>query len=139
MRTQTNKIAKIAIITFVIALVAFISIPFGFGMYTGIKLHTGVTGKIEKALNNTCQCQQVQFDVSAHGLHFSKEDGLTNQKISYVLKNCDYDGTATEEAARINKHLKNTVAGYKTIDLIEFTFQSANKNETVKIKNGNLL
>ena len=62
MRTQTNKIAKIAIITFVIALVAFISIPFGFGMYTGIKLHTGVTGKIEMALNNTCQCQEVQFD-----------------------------------------------------------------------------
>lgn len=139
MKTQDKKLAKKISIAFVIAMVAFISIPFGFGMYSGIKLHTGVTSKLEIAIEENCQCEEVRFNLSAHGLQFSKEDGITSQKASYVLKDCNYEGTVVEEATRINNCLKNTVAGYETLDLIELIFQSAETTETVKIKDGNIL
>lgn len=139
MKTQNNKLAKRIIIGFVIAFVACISIPFGFGMYSGVKLHTGVTGSLEKAIDRNCQCEEVQFNLSAHGLQFSKEDGVTNQKASYILKGCHFKGTVKEEATRINSYLKRTVTGYETMDLIELTFQSAGTTETVKIKGGNII
>ncbi len=142
MKTKNNKILKRLLIAFVIAFVAILSIPFGFGMYSSIKLHTGVTGKIEKAIDNSCQCKEVLFDLSAHGLQYSKEDGFTNQKASYVLKGSDFQGTAKEEASRINDFLKSTVAGYETLEFIELTFQfdeTEETAETVKIKDGNIL
>lgn len=139
MKTQNNTFAKRIIIAFVIAFVALLSIPFGFGMYSGIKLHTGVTGKIEKAIDKHCQCEEVRFNLSAHGLQFSKTDGFTSQKASYVLKNCTYEGTVVEEATRINNRLKSTVAGYETLDLIELTFKAVETTETVKIKDGSVL
>ncbi|WP_432412181.1 hypothetical protein [Rasiella sp. SM2506] len=139
MKTQDNKIAKRISIAFVIVMVTFISIPFGFGMYSGITLHTGVTGKLEKAIDQHCECEDVKFSLSTYGLQISKEDGFTNQKASYILKNCKYEGTVVEEATRINDYLKSTVAGYNTLDLIELTFKSAEISETVKIKDGNIL
>jgi|GEM_PF-1307896 len=139
MRTRDNKFVKRITIALAIAFVACISIPFGFGMYSGIKLHTGVTGKIEKAIEKNCICEEVSFDLSAHGIQFNKEDGFTNQKASYALKACDFEGSIKDEATRINDYLKNTVAGYETIDLLELTFQTEATSETVKIKEGDIL
>lgn len=139
MKTQKmNNTKKILIVSF-IALGLFLTIPFGFGMYAGDKLFSGITGKIDKAINDNCNCESVRLDFTSFGIQYSKENGFSNQRALYVLKNCEYKGSATDEANRINEGLKNSIENYDALDVIELLFQSNSKEELVTIKDGKIL
>ena len=139
MKTQKNNTLKKILIAAFIAIGLFLAIPFGFGMYSGFKLHTGVTGEIETTISNHCNCESVTSDISAMGIQYSKEDGMTHQKASYILTDCNFTGSAKEEAIKINDALKRDVEEYEKLDIIELTFQFGEITETVKIKEGNIL
>lgn len=113
-----------------------IGISFGFGVGKFIKSDIRLSNSIKQTIQENCDCESVDINISTIGLQFSKEDGITNQTVSYILKNCEYEGSAIEEAERINDYLKASVKNYNSVDVIEFTFQSNGENELVKIKNG---
>lgn len=116
-----------------------IGISFGFGVGKFIKTDNRLTSSIEKAIQQNCDCESVEKDISTVGIQFSKEDGLTNQTASFILKNCKYEDSAKEEAKRINEFLKVAVDNYEAIDLLELSFNSEENLEIVKIKNGTIL
>ncbi len=133
-KSTTKKVLTIA----GIVLAFFIGIPFGYGMYHGIKAHTGSTYAIQKALKKNCNCD-VDFELSTLGIHFSKEDGVNGEMIAYSLKNYTIETSVVDEASRLNTILKNEVSGYDEIDLLTLHFISEDNIETVKFKNGKIL
>ncbi|GEQ84769.1 hypothetical protein ULMS_02770 [Patiriisocius marinistellae] len=132
--STTKKVLTIA----GIALAFFIGIPFGYGMYHGIKAHTGNTGAIEKILTKNCNCD-VDFEFSSYGIHVSKKDGINGQTAQYNLMNYNKEVSVVDEASRLNNILKNEVESYNEIDVLTLHFISETKTETVKFKNGSIL
>lgn len=104
-----------------------------------IKSDKRLTSSIENTIQQNCNCESVDKNISSLGIQFSKEDGIANVSGSYILKNCKYEGSAMEEAHRINENLKAAFENYESVDLIELSFQSNGKKELVKIKNGIVL
>lgn len=139
MKTQNEKKNKPSQLFLKLIIGAIIGISFGFGIGKMVKSNYGLTTAIEKALQENCDCELVYKDISTVGIQFSKEDGFTNQKASYVLKNCNYKGSAMEEALRIDEHLKASVENYDSVDVIELIFHSDGEKELVKIKDGSIL
>lgn len=113
-----------------------IGISFGFGVGKIIKSDNRLISSIEETIKQNCDCESVEKDISSIGIHFSKEDGISNQTASFTLTNCEYKSTVMEEAQRINEHLNKAVENYDSIDLIELTFESRGETELVQIKNG---
>lgn len=126
---------KIILIAAGLLVLFLIGIPFGYGMYHGIKTHSGRTGAIHETLSTHCQCE-VDFEFSSVGMHMSKEDGMQGETISFNLENRKTTNSATEEANRLHEILKTEVAGFHEIDLLTLHFVSDNISETVKIENG---
>lgn len=138
MKTLKNPKRKRKLIVKVI-LGFIIGISFGFGITKMIKSDNRLTTSIKQSIQKNCDCESVNNNISTVGIQFSKEDGISNQTTSYVLKDCKYEGSAIEEADRINEHLKESVENYDSVDIIELTFQSNGENELVKIKNGTII
>ncbi|MGO3182462.1 MAG: hypothetical protein ACTIJ9_06480 [Aequorivita sp.] len=138
MKTQKNQNRKRNLITKVI-LGFIIGISFGFGVTKMIKSDNRLNASIKQSIQENCDCESVDKNISTVGIQFSKEDGFSNQTTSYVLKNCKYKGSAIEEAKRINKELKASVENYESVDIIELTFKSTGEKDLVKIKNGVVL
>lgn len=115
-----------------------IGISFGFGVTKLIKSDNRLTSSIKQTIQQNCDCELVEKNISTVGFQFSKEDEITNQTPSYILENCKYKGSAIEEAKRINAHLKATIENYGSVDIIELTFQSKGAEELVKIKGGTI-
>ena len=116
-----------------------VGISFGFGVGKFIKTDNRLTSSIEKTIQQNCDCELVEKDISSSGIQFSKKDGVSNKTASFILKNCKYEGSAIEEAQKLNEHLKASVEDYDSMDLIELSFQSNKDREIVKIKNGFVL
>lgn len=138
MNTQNTQNRKRRLIVKTI-LGFIIGISFGFGMGKFIKTDNRLTSSIQSTIQENCDCEVVEKDISTAGIQFSKENGITNKTASFALKNCKYEGTASEEARKINERLKATVEEYEKMDLIEISFQSNEDREVVKIKNGTVL
>ncbi|WP_026451217.1 hypothetical protein [Aequorivita capsosiphonis] len=120
MNTQKTLNRKRKLIVKVI-LGFIIGISFGFGITKMIKSDTRLTSSIKQSIQENCDCESVNKNISSIGLQFSK-DGITNKTVSFVLKNCKYEVSAAEEAKKINEHLKATIPNYETIDIIELSF-----------------
>ncbi len=136
MKTQKNKIRTRIIQGALLVLGLCIAIPFCLGMYAGYTSHTGTTGAIEKALEKQCNCKEVAFDHSAYGLQFSRKDGVTEEKVAYILKDCQGTPTALEETKRFNKIFLEEIEGYAAMDIIEFQFKKGDDLEVVTVKKG---
>lgn len=115
-----------------------VGMSFGFGVGKFIKTGHRLTSSIEQEIQEHCDCESVE-KIATVGFQFSKDDGVTNRAISFILKNCKYNGSAKEEAKRINDFLKVAVDNYEAIDLLELSFSSEEDLDLVKIKNGTVL
>jgi hypothetical protein len=107
-------------------------------MYAGFTSHTGTTGDIITALENECNCEEVSLDISAYGIQFSKTDGVTGDKVSYLLKNCTFETNANDFVAKFNKQQCATIDGYADLDLIEYQFHAGEEQQVITVKNGEL-
>jgi len=136
MKTQKDSTAKKIIIGFAIAAAILISIPFCMGMYVGITSHTGTTGKVYKTLQENCACDKVEVDHSAYGLQFSRQDGLTGEKVAYILKNCNLSQPLTVEVDRLNNLLVENIEGYKDLDVVHLYFEIDDQKNQIIINNG---
>ena len=136
MTTQKSKTVKRITQGALVVLILCIAIPFGFGMYAGITSHMGTTGAIAKALEKECNCKDIEIDLTAYGLQYSKEDGVTGEKAAYVLKDCAGTATALEETKRFNKIFLEEIEGYAAIDIIHFQFKNGKIVEGVTVKKG---
>lgn len=116
-----------------------IGLSFGYGIGKFIKTDNRLTSSIKHTIQENCECEVVERNMSATGIQFSKTNGITNKTASFALKNCKYEGTASEEARKINERLKATVEDYEEMDFIELSFHSNEDREVVKIKNGTVL
>ena len=134
MKTQNKKIIKGVLI----GLAVLIAIPFCFGIYAGFTSHTGATGDIITALENECVCEEVSLDISAYGIQFSKTDGVTGDKVSYLLKNCTFETSAQDFVATFNKQQNDAIDGYADLDLIEYHFHTGEEQQVITVKNGAL-
>lgn len=135
MKTQKNKTIKTALKIVGGLLVLILAIPFCLGMYEGFTSHTGATGQIKSVLEEQCNCESVEVDLSVYGIQFSKEDGIAGETVAYNLKGCNFQNT---EAARLNTVLKNEVETYLDFDLVELNFINGDQTEQIVIKNGNI-
>lgn len=113
-----------------------IAIPFCYGMYRGYSSHTGTTGAIKKALEKECNCKTIDFDHSAYGFQFSREEGVTGETAAFILKDCQGTATAHEEMERFNKIFLEEIEGYAALDKIQFQFKDGEYNEVITVKNG---
>lgn len=138
MKTQNKQNRSLKLIAKVI-LGFIVGISFGFGVGKFIKTDNRLTSSIEKTIQQNCDCELVEKDISSSGIQFSKKDGVSNKTASFILKNCKYEGSEIEEAQKLNEHLKASVENYEAMDLIELSFQSNKDREVVKIKNGFIL
>lgn len=139
MKTQNEKKNPHLQLILKLILGAAIGFFLGFGGVKMVKAHFKSTSAIEQTIKDNCNCESVSKEHAFVGIQFSKEDGFTEQKASYILKNCEYEGSATQETQRLNEHLQVSVENYESLDLIELSFQSNYKNELVKIKHGKIL
>ena len=138
MKTQNKEIHTGRLVIKVI-LGFVVGISLGYGITKLVKSDNRLTASIEKTIQQNCDCESVEKNISSRGIQFSKVDGISNQTASFILKNCKYEISAKEEAKRINEHLKASVDNYEAIDLIELSFNSEEHLELVKIKNGIIL
>lgn len=138
MKAQKNTKVKSVIKIVVGGLALLLAIPFCMGMYVGFTTHTGTTGEIEKTLKEQCDCNSIKVDHLAYGLQFSRKDGVTGEKVSYVLKDCNFQGTIFNEAAKLNSILLDKVDGYAAIDVVQLHFINGNQQEEIEIINGKL-
>ncbi len=138
MKTQ-NKKNRISKIVLKVILGFAVGITLGYGITKLVKSDNRLTASIEKTIQQNCDCESVEKNISSRGIQFSKVDAISYQTASFILKNCKYEISAKEEAKRINQHLKASVNSYEAIDLIELSFNSEEHLELVKIKNGTIL
>lgn len=136
MKTTTNKTRNRIIQGALLILGLCIAIPFCYGMYDGYTSHTGTTGAIEKALEEECNCKTIDFDHSAYGLQFSREEGVTGETAAFILKDCQGTATAHEETERFNKKFLEEIEGYAALDIIQFQFKDGEYNEVIIVKKG---
>lgn len=113
-----------------------IAIPFCYGMYVGYTSHTGTTGAIKKVLEEECNCKTIDFDHSAYGLQFSREEGVTGESAAFILKDCQETAKAHEETERLNKIFLEKIEGYASLDIIHFQFKDGEDNKVVTVKKG---
>lgn len=139
MKTQNEKKNPYLQLILKLILGALIGFFLGIGGVKLVKANFRSTSAVEQTIKDNCNCESVSKEHAFVGIQFSKEDGITAEKVSYVLKNCEYDGSATQEAQRLNEHLQVSVENYESLDLIELSFQSNYKRELVKIKHGKIL
>lgn len=136
MKTQQNKTKRRIIKGALLILGVCLAIPLCLGMYSGYSSHLGTTKAIEKALEDECNCKTVDFDHSAYGLQFSAKDGVTGNKVSYILKDCKEITTALQETQLFNKIFLEEIEGYAKIDVIDFQFEKEEAREVVTVKKG---
>ncbi len=107
------------------------------GMVSGAKeaLRGDKAEAIKNVLSENCECEAVNQFMYSKGIQFSKEDGLSTEKVEYELVNCKYDNILNE-VDRINKLLGSEVKGYADVDLLKLEFVGAEKHENFIIKNG---
>lgn len=123
MKTK-NKEIHIGKLILKVVLGFAIGISIGYGITKFFKSSNRLTASIEKTIQQNYDCESVEKNVSTAGIQFSKEDGLTNLRTSFSLKNCKYKGSAIEEAKRINEYLKRSVENYESIAVLELTFKT---------------
>ena len=138
MKTQNNNSTKRTLKIVLGVLALLLAIPFCLGMYAGYTSHTGATGQIEKILTEQCNCESVELDLSAYGLQFSRKDGVTGEKVAYILEGCDFNNDIATEAARLNSVLNAEVHDYLDLDTVELNFINGDQTERIVIKNGEL-
>lgn len=138
MKTQNTKNRKRKLIVKVV-LAFIIGISFGFGVGKFLKSDTRLTSSIQKTLKQNCKCESVTMEERAVGVQFNKDDGFSNSKLNFTLKNCDYNSSAETEAQRLNTILKKEVENYESIDFISFYFKNEDKTEIIKINNGKII
>ena len=107
------------------------------GFYKTHKSDEIMINKIETSLNSNCNCETITKDTYSKGVQYSKNDGFSVEKVSFSLTNCKYV-SLQEEATRIHQFLKNDVESIKNFNLISLDIISANRHDTITIKNGQL-
>ena len=112
---------------------------FGFGVAQGVMANNKLVNTIETKLQQNCDCEIVNSDVSAMGIQYSINDGFSNSQASYILENCTYSTSVETEAIRLNNILKKEIENYNSIDLISLQFKFSENIETVKFKDGCML
>jgi len=75
-------------------------------------------------------------DHSAYGLQFSRQDGLTGEKVAYILKNCNLSQPLTVEVDRLNNLLVENIEGYKDLDVVHLNFEIDDQKNQIIINNG---
>lgn len=93
-----------------------VGISFGFGVGKFIKTDNRLTSSIEKAIQQNCDCELVEKNISTVGFQFAKEETKCN-----------------------NEFLKVAVDKYEVINLFELSSNPEGHLELVKIKNGTIL
>lgn len=113
-----------------------IGLIFGFGVCGGFTANNKLVSTIETTLQQNCDCEIVKSDISAMGIQYSVDDGLSNSKASYILENCMFSTSIETEAIRLNDILKKDIENYHSLDLITFQFKNSNQIKTLKFKDG---
>ena len=88
-------------------------------------------------LKDECDCKEVNQIIYAKGLQYSKNNGLTTEKIEYQLIDCSYL-SITDQATKINNALLKEIEDFKEFDLITLEFLNGTNSEKVVIKNGTI-
>lgn len=122
---------KKLIITFI--LFGIVGFVVGKTVFDSFKTDNESTVKIEKILNEHCNCEMIEKSMYAKGVQYSNQQGFTTEKVDFTLTNCHYENLS-DEGARIAKLLNN--AHLENFNLITLEFISDKKQETVTIKNG---
>lgn len=139
MKAKNRKRSKPARLIFTIIIAGLIGLTFGFGVGKGYMANNKLVNAIENKLQQTCDCEIVKSDISAVGIQFSTNDGLSNSQADFILENCKFSTSEVTEAIRLNNILKKDIENYNSIDLITFHFKSQNNIKTIKIKDGSIL
>lgn len=139
MKTKTNTKRKTLSFFLKILAGGILGFIFGYGVCGGFTANNKLVSSIETTLQKNCDCEIVKSDISAVGIQFSMENGLSNSQAGFILENCRFSTSAEREASRLNELMQNDIKNYHSIDLITFQFKSENDMETVSFKDGCLL
>lgn len=138
MKVKNRKVKKSVKLIFTIIIAGLIGLTFGFGVAKGVMANNKLVNAIETKLQQNCNCEIVNSDVSALGIQFSINDGFSNSEAGFILENCTIPVAAETEAIRLNNILKKYIENYSSLDLIYFHFKSSDHTETVKFKDGSI-
>lgn len=122
---------------FVVIFIAILGINLWDNYYDAYKTEQEITIRIEDSLNANCDCETISKDMYSKGIQYSKGDGFSVEKVSFVLKNCSFN-SFEEEKRRIHKMLLEDVDDLKSFNLVSLDIISANRHDTVTIRNGEL-
>ena len=136
MKTQNKK--KKTHLVFKLILGAIIGASFGFGVGKMVKSNHIITKNIEQTLNQHCDCESITSNFGAIGIQFSKEDGFSNERLNFTLKNCKSNSSIEEEAVKLSQVLERNVKDFDQIDLLTLHFVSEENSEIIKIRKGEI-
>lgn len=137
---MTLKNASKKIIALVIVLVIFASIgvyktAYSIGKSVGKSFK--IDDQITAILKEECDCKEVNQLIYAKGLQYSKNDGLTTEKIEYQLIDCSYTNLE-EHSKKINAVLNKKIEGFHDFDMVSLEFINGSSKQTVIIQNGEI-
>lgn len=133
---KTNRTLKLGL---KILIGGIIGLSFGFGVGKMVKSNSRLGIAMENTLQQNCHCEKVISEGGAVGLQFSKKEGFSNSSKEFTIENAAFPASVEKEALRLHSILENDVADYTSVDLITFHFKTENTQQTVKIKDGNVL
>lgn len=125
-------------IALLIILVIFASVGVyktGYSIGKSIGKNLKIDNQITQVLKDECDCKEVNQIIYAKGLQYSKDEGLTTEKVEYQLIDCSYT-TIEDQGKKINEALLKEVEDFKEFDLITLEFLNGTNKEKVIIKNG---
>lgn len=127
-------------IALLIVLVLFTSIGIyktGYSLGKSIGKSFKIDDQITAVLKEECDCKEVNQLIYAKGLQYSKNDGLTTEKIEYQLIDCSYTNLE-EHSEKLNIALNERIKDFHDFDMVSLEFVNGNSKQTVVIKNGEI-
>ena len=133
LKNLSRKTISLLIVLVVFASVGVYKTAYSIGKSVGKSLK--IDDRITAVLEEECDCKEVNQLIYAKGFQYSKNHGLTTEKIEFQLIDCEYSNLE-QHSKNITKTLNEKIENFNEFDMVSLEFINGSSKETVVIKNG---